>query len=61
VAGRPASHVTVLDVTWVTEKMLENKPEGRIKVRRSRLRWLEDVESDLGKVKRWQQKANNRK
>jgi hypothetical protein len=55
--------VTILDVTRVTEKMLESKQKGRIKVRRSRLRWLEDVESDLGmlEVKRWRQKANNRK
>jgi hypothetical protein len=40
--------VSILDVTRVVEKMLESKQEGRIKVRRSTVRWLEDVESDLG-------------
>jgi hypothetical protein len=53
----------MLDITRVAEKILESKQDGRVKVRRSRPRWLEDVESDLGLLegKRWRQKANNRK
>jgi hypothetical protein len=32
-----------MDQTRVAKKIFENKPDGRRKVRRPRLRWLEDV------------------
>jgi hypothetical protein len=37
-----------------------SKPQGRIKVRRPRLRWLGELENDLREmlVKRWRQRAN---
>jgi hypothetical protein len=43
-------------------KIFESTLEGRRRMGRSRLRWLEDVEKDLGemKVKRWRQKAVDR-
>ena len=44
------------------KRILEDKPEGRRKVGRQRLRWLDGAEEDLRqlKVKRWRQKALNR-
>jgi plasmid maintenance system killer protein len=46
----------------VVKNILESKPEGRRKVGRPRLRWLDDAENDLRvmKVKRWRKKAQNR-
>jgi hypothetical protein len=43
-------------------KIFETKPEGRRKIGRPRLRWLDDVENDsrVMKVKRWREKAENR-
>jgi hypothetical protein len=40
--------------------VFESKPQGRRKVRRPRLRWLEDGENDLREMlaKRWRQRAN---
>jgi hypothetical protein len=35
-----------MNQTRVAKKNFENEPEGRMKMRRPRLRWLEDVESD---------------
>jgi hypothetical protein len=51
-----------VDQTNVAWEIVESKPEGRRKVERRRLRWLEDEENDIRelKVKRWRQKANNR-
>jgi hypothetical protein len=42
--------------------IFESKPEGRRRMGRPRLRWLEDVEKVLleMKVKRWRQKAVDR-
>jgi hypothetical protein len=42
--------------------VVEIKPEGRRKMERLRLRSLEDAVNDVQdpKVKRWQQKANDR-
>jgi hypothetical protein len=36
-----------MNQTRVDKKMIESKPEGKIKVGRLRLRWLEDVDNDL--------------
>jgi hypothetical protein len=54
--------VTRTDQRRVVKKIFEIKPEGRRKVGRPRLRWLDDVENDLRviKVKRWRKKAQNR-
>ena len=45
------------------KKIFESKPEGGRRSRKPKLRWLEDVEKDLCemKVKRWQEKAVDRK
>jgi hypothetical protein len=53
-------HVTGMDQR-VVQKIFESKPEGRRKVGRPRLRWLDDVVNDLRlmKVKRWRKKAQN--
>jgi hypothetical protein len=42
-------------------KISQNKPQGTRKIKQPRLRWLEDKENDLQKLKlkRWRQKANN--
>jgi hypothetical protein len=37
-----------MDQGRIVKKLFESKPEGR---RRGRLRWLEDVEKDLRKMK----------
>jgi hypothetical protein len=46
----------------VVKKISESKPEGRKRMRRPRLRWLEDAEKNLWdtKVKRWRQKEVDR-
>jgi hypothetical protein len=51
-----------IDQRRVVKKIFDSKPEGRRKVGRPRLRWLDDVENDLRvmKVKRWRIKAQNR-
>ena len=48
-----------MDHGRVVKKIFESKPEGRRRMRRHRLRWLEDIEKDLRemKVKRWRQRA----
>jgi hypothetical protein len=45
------------------KKIFESKLEGSRRKERPRLRWLEDIEKDLWemKVKRWWQKADDRK
>jgi hypothetical protein len=40
-------HVTRMDQRRVVKKIFDSKPEGRRKVGRQRLRWLDDVENDL--------------
>jgi hypothetical protein len=40
-------HVAGMDHGRIIKKIFENKPEGRIRIRRPRKRWLEDVEKDL--------------
>jgi hypothetical protein len=46
----------------IVKKIFESKQEGRRRVGRPRLMWLEDVEKDVREitVKRWRQKAGNR-
>jgi hypothetical protein len=48
-----------MDQTKVAKKIFENRSEGRRKVVRPRLRWLEEVKNDLKemKVKRQRQKG----
>jgi hypothetical protein len=55
-------HVIRMDQRRVVKKIFDNKSEGRRKVGRPRLRWLDDVENDLRvmKIKRWRKKAQNR-
>jgi hypothetical protein len=47
-----------MDQRRVVKKIFDRKPEGRRKVSRPRLRWLDDVENYLRvmKVKRWTKK-----
>jgi hypothetical protein len=51
-----------MDKRRVVKKIFDSKPEGRRKVGRPRLRWLDGVEDDLRvmKIKRWRKKAQNR-
>jgi hypothetical protein len=51
-----------MDQRRVVKKIFDSKPEGRRKVGRPRLGWLDDVENDLivMKIKRWRKKAQNR-
>ena len=46
----------------VRNEIFEGEPEGRRRIRRTRLRWLEDFEQDLQEMKfeRWRQKAVDR-
>jgi hypothetical protein len=55
-------HVTRIDQRRVVKKIFDSKPEGRRKVGRPRLRWLDDVENDLRvmKITRWRKNAQNR-
>jgi len=52
-----------MDQGRTVKKIFESKPEGSIRRGRPRFRWLEGVEEDLREmqVKRWQQKAVDRK
>jgi hypothetical protein len=52
-------HVVRLDHGRLVKKTFESKPEGRRRMGRPRMRWLEDVEEDLRerKVERWRQKT----
>jgi hypothetical protein len=51
-----------MDQRRVVKNIFNSKPEGRRKVGRQRLRWLDDVENDLRvlKVKRRKSKVQNR-
>jgi hypothetical protein len=55
-------HVIRMDQRRFVKKVFDSKPEGRRKVDRPRLRWLDDVENYLRvmKIKRWRKKAQNR-
>lgn len=52
-------HVVRLDHGRLVKKMFESKPEGRRRMGRPRMTWLEDVEGDLRerKVEIWRQKT----
>jgi hypothetical protein len=54
-------HVIRMDQRRV-KKIFDSKPEGRRKVGRPRLRWLDEVENVLRvmKVKKWKKNAQNR-
>jgi hypothetical protein len=56
-------HLLRMDHGRDVKKMFESKPEGRRRTGRHRLKWLEAAEKDLRemKVKRWRQKAVNRR
>jgi len=51
-----------MDQGRTVTKILESNLDGSRRKGRLRLRWVEDVEKDLGemKVKKWQQKAADR-
>jgi hypothetical protein len=51
-----------MDQGRVVKKIFDSKPEGRRKVGRPRLRWLDDVKNDVRvmKIKKWRKKAQNR-
>jgi len=55
-------HVVRMDRGRTFKKIFESKPEGSRRMARPRMRWLEDVEKDIGEtnVKRWQQTTLNR-
>ena len=56
-------HVIIMDQGRTYKKIFESKAEGSRRRGRPRLRWFENVEKDLRekKVKRWRQKAVDRK
>jgi hypothetical protein len=56
------AHVVRMDQGMSSKKIFESKPEVSRRGGRPRLRWLEDIEKDLlkMKVKRWRQKAVDR-
>ena len=56
-------HVARMDQGRTVKEVFESKAEGSRRRVRPRLRWMEDVEKDLRetKVKRWRQKAVDRK
>jgi hypothetical protein len=56
-------HVIKMDQRRVAKERLQRKSEDRIEVRRSGLRWLEDVENDLllFKLNRWRQRQMTEK
>jgi hypothetical protein len=52
-----------MNETRVARKILDDKPGGKRRRGRPRLRWTDDVEADLrstGGVKRWRTKVLNR-
>jgi len=52
-------HLRRTDHGRVVKRIFESKPKGIKRMGKPRLRWLEDVEWDLRKMKdkRWRQKA----
>jgi hypothetical protein len=51
-----------MNETRIARKILDDKPGGKRRRGRPRLRWLDDVEADLRSmgVKRWRTKVFNR-
>jgi hypothetical protein len=60
--GRVA-HVIRMDTTKIVEKVTEWKPCSSRPVGRSRLRWVDQVEADLKKMKErnWREKCKDRR
>jgi hypothetical protein len=56
-------HVFITEVTRIPEMTLKTEPEGRYRVGRPKLRWLDDVKVDRKTVgiKRWKLNAWDRK
>jgi hypothetical protein len=55
-------HVVRMNETRVARKILDDKPGGKRRRGRPRLRWTDDVEADLRNmgIKRWRTEALNR-
>jgi hypothetical protein len=54
-------HLVKMDCERVLNKILESEPEGRRRMKRTRMRWSEDFEKNLKeKFKRWRQKTEDR-
>jgi hypothetical protein len=55
-------HVERMSEDRVIKKLYMSKPEGRRSVGRPKMRWLDDVEEDLGKMRisGWKGKARRR-
>jgi hypothetical protein len=52
-------HVMIMNETRVARKILDDKPGGKRRIGRPRLRWTDDVEEDLRSmgIKRWRTKS----
>jgi hypothetical protein len=57
-----AGHLASMSDGRAVEEVFWGKPDGRRKARRSKLRWLDCIESDVKfmEVKRWRKKAEDR-
>ena len=60
---RWAAHVIRMDTTRVVKKVTEWEPRSSRPVRRPKLRWLDQVEEDLKKMKvrNWKEKCKDRR
>ena len=60
---RWASHVIRMDTTRIVKKVTEWEPRSSRPVGRPRLRWLDQVEEDLKKMKlrNWREKCKDRR
>ena len=60
---RWAAHVIRMDTTRIVKKLTEWEPCSSRPVGRSRLRWLDQVEEDLKKMKvrNWREKCKDRR
>ena len=57
------AHVIRMDTTRIVKKVTEWEPRSSRPVRRPRLRWLDQVEEDLKKMKvrNWREKCTDRR
>ena len=60
---RWAAHVIIMDTTRTVEKVTEWEPRSSRPVERPRLRWFDQVEEDLKKMKvrNWREKCKDRR